>query len=49
MEPKSGCPAFGDCPDFRVNENGTVPFRLDFDDFDRPDAKILTSPVFATQ
>ena len=35
----------GDCPDFRVNENGTVPFRLDFDDFDRPDTKILTSPT----
>ena len=36
---------YGDCPDFRVNENGTVPFRLDFDDFDRPDTKILTSPL----
>ena len=45
------CSLSGDCPDFRghrrealVGENGTVPFRLDFDDFDRPDTKTLTSP-----
>ena len=35
---------FGDCPDFRVNENGTVPFgpRLD-----RHSTKIFTGPDFA--
>jgi hypothetical protein len=35
---------FGDCPDFRVNENGTVPFRPVLAVMDCTDTKILTGP-----
>ena len=50
MHPPLGLPATprrsgGDCPDFCVNKNGTVPFSPIYAMPDRPDTKILTGPI----
>jgi hypothetical protein len=39
-------PFLGDCPDFRVNENGTVPFDRHLGHFNCADTKNLTAPFW---